>query len=352
MGDTFLNSEYYNTKSPRSFGGVSRLRRNTAFSKQETRQWLHNQDTYTLHKPIRRHFKRRQVTVGGINQQLQADLIDIRNLKKYNDNVSYLLTLIDVFSRYATVYTLKDKSSHSLVSVFKKMFSSSTPPFKVQTDQGGEFKNKLVKRVFKNAGVDIFSSKNEDIKASVIERFNRTLKERIYRYLTKHNTKRYIHVLNNIVESYNNSYHRSIKRAPSQVNFKNQEDVWHILYHKPNILKHSDLTSGDRVRVSKIKNTFEKGYLPNWTSELFTISTVVYRTNPRTYILKDDNGDLLEGTFYSQELQKVGDKQLYRISSVLKTRVNKGKKELLVEWLGYPTSFNSWIPHNNIEIYN
>ena len=346
-----MKKVYYDSKSPGSYGGVDRLKRNTKHSKQTVIDWLQTQDTYTLHKPIRRNFTRRRVNVGGINQQLQGDLIDVRNLKPDNDGVSFLLTLIDVFSRVAYVAPLQNKSGLSMVKAFTDYFSVNKPPLKIQTDRGVEFKNKLVQNLFKDKGVDFFVSKNEDIKASIVERFNRTIKEKIYRYLTYNNTTRYIDDLQNIVKSYNNSYHRSIKRAPFQVNFQNQEEVWQTLYHSPVQEKEVDLKEGDRVRISKTKGVFEKGYLPNWTMELFTISQVLYRTQPRTYKLKDDNGDELEGTFYPQELQRVANKEIYRISNILKSRRNKGQQEVLIEWLGYPSSFNSWIPATNIQTY-
>ena len=171
--------------------------------------------------------------------------------------------------------------------------------------------------MFKQHGIDFFVSNNDDIKASIIERFNRTIKDRIYRYLTKHNTKRYLDALPAFVKSYNNSYHRSIKRTPMQVNSTNQEDVWRTLYLVPVKEEKSYMKEGDRVRISKVKKTFEKGYLPNWTMELFTISRIFSKTKPQTYKLKDDNGDELEGSFYMQELQKVGNKEVYRISNIL-----------------------------------
>ena len=174
----------------------------------------------------------------------------------------------------------------------------------------------------------------------------------MYRFLTKHNTTRYIDALPDLVKSYNNSYHRSIRRAPSEVNFKNQEVVWRNLYLLPVDENIGELKEGDRVRISKVKKTFEKGYLPNWTMELFTISRILHRTKPRTYKLKDDNGDELEGSFYLQELQKVSDQEIYRISNILQHRRNKGRKEVLIEWMGYPSSFNSWIPASNITTYN
>ena len=109
---------------------------------------------------------------------------------------------------------------------------------------------------------------------------------------------------------------------------------------------------GDRVRISKARRTFKKGYLPSWTEELFTISRLK-KTTPPTYVLKDDNGEELEGTFYQEEVQKVGDKQLYRIETLLEHRPGAGgQREYLVKWFGYDSTFNSWIPQKALRQYS
>ena len=180
----------------------------------------------------------------------------------------------------------------------------------------------------------------------MVERFNRTLKERLWRYFTKTNSMRYLDVLPDLVRAYNHTFHRSIKRAPIEVNTKNQEDVWFQLYGGGKKREsRPKLKVGDRVRISKTRRVFKKGYLPSWTRELFTVHTVI-NTHPVTYTIKDDHDEVLKGTFYEQELQKVGDKEEYQIEAVLDQRVGKkGQREYLVKWLGYDTSFNQWIPH-------
>ena len=99
---------------------------------------------------------------------------------------------------------------------------------------------------------------------------------------------------------------------------------------------------GDYVCISKAKQHFAKGYMANWTEELFTIVDV-HRSDPPVYRLVDWHGDRLDDTFYEPELQKVivPACKTYRIESELSRR-NNGR-EVLVKWLGYPESFNSWI---------
>jgi hypothetical protein len=109
-------------------------------------------------------------------------------------------------------------------------------------------------------------------------------------------------------------------------------------------------TEGDRIRIVQARQTFKKGYTPGWTEELFTVSRV-NMTNPITYVLKDDGGEELKGAFYKEELQKVGDKQVYRVESVLQERRRGGGTEYLVKWFGYNSSFNSWISDKHISRY-
>lgn len=354
MMNKMLKDVYYNVKRPGSYGGVDSLSRVSRDVKKNTiKKWLEGEDTYTIHKPIKRKFRRRKVITGGINHQFQADLVDLQNIKKGNNKTNYLLTCIDVFSKYAYVIPLKDKTGKSITIAFKKIFKQLfRPPYYLQTDAGKEFLNSIFQKYLKDQKVKHFVTWNQATKSSVVEIFNRTLKSRMFRYFTKHSTKRYIDILPYLVKSYNNTYHSSIKLAPIQVNKNNQEEVWQRLYG-------SDYHPSDpnpfpvrtRVRISKAKGLFEKGYLPNWTQELFTVDKVLYRTNPITYKVIDDAEDVLRGTFYKEELQRVTEKEVYRIANILKKRRVKGVKQYLIQWLGYPRSFDSWVRAKDVQHY-
>ena len=254
----------------------------------------------------------------------------------------FLLTVIDVFSKRAWCVPLKNKSASSLVTALKGLLVNIAPTT-LQTDKGLEFLNRSVRRLLKEHGVHHFSTHNEETKASIVERFNRTLKTRMWRYFTKYQTVRYIDALQDFVQSYNDTYHRSIGMAPSQVNAANQEEVWQRLYgHDGKGVPKFKVD--DRVRISKAKRRFEKGYMANWSEELFTIREV-HASDPPVYRLVDDLGEVLDGTFYEPELQKVlvSKDKLYRVESVLQRRKVGKRTEALVKWYGYPTSFNSWI---------
>ena len=368
--DQKLSRQYYDPQRPGSFGGVEALRRHAVsadgkqrrrrqrqqqqqqrLSRQQVQEWLSGQDAYTLHKPVRWRFPRRRIVVGSMDQQWQADLIDVKNLKKQNDGFTFLLTVIDVLSKYAWVVPLKDKMGASLIRAFETIFEERQPMY-LQTDKGTEFTNKAFQQFLKRRGVIFFVTQNEDIKAAIAERFNRTLKEKMWRYFTRNNTSRYVDVLPSLVKAYNRSHHRSIKRAPIEVTKDNQEDVWQTLYGtSQKQQKQPRFKAGDRVRISKARKTFRKGYIGSWSEELFTVSRLL-QTAPITYKLKDDHGEELEGTFYPQEIQKVQDKTVFRVERVLdRRRALNGAVEVKVKWYGYPDSFNSWVPEKHLQTY-
>ena len=337
-----MREVYFDPKRVGSYGGVEGLRRVTRLPRKVVQEWLSAQDAYTLHKPARRHFKRRRVIVSGMHQQWQADLVDMSKVKKDNEGMAFILTVIDVFSKVAWCVPMKNKSAASLVAALQSTFFDAWPKT-LQTDDGKEFRNKSVQALLRRYDIHHFSTHNAETKACVVERFNRTFKSRMWRYFTRRQTWRYIDILPALVRSYNNARHRSIGMAPLQVNAKNQEKVWQRLYgHDGKGVP--KLHVSDRVRVSKYKRTFEKGYETNWSEEMFTIHEV-HPSDPPVYRLRDDLGEVLEGTFYELELQKVSvpvDK-VFRVEEVLQRRTVGRRKEALVKWFGYSSRFNSWI---------
>ena len=293
-----------------------------------------------LHKPVRRKFKRRRVLVSGIDKIWAADLADMQAFSKFNRGIKYLLAVIDIFSKYGYLVPLKDKTGKFLASALKTIFKERKPE-KMWVDKGKEFYNKDVKEL-----IELNSTKNEE-KSSVVERWIRTMKERMWKYFTDNNTSVYIDILPDLVEDYNNTRHSSIKMTAVEASKKkNEHTVCKNLY--PDRLKNIDINPkfsiGDKVRISKKKKTFEKGYTTRWTEEIFTI-TKINHTSPVTYKITDLNGEEIEGSFYEPELQKTS-QQLFRIEKV----IEKGKNKSLVKWKGYSDDFNSWV--NNKDIVN
>ena len=256
-----------------------------------------------LHAPIRRKFKRRRVFVYNIDDIWSADLKDMQLLSKFNKGYKYLLTVIDVFSKYAYVAPLKTKSSEEVINAFKSLFKEGRKPKKLWTDMGTEFTNNRMKEFLSKNNIELYHVFNEG-KACVVERFNRTLGEMIQKHLTSTNSSQYINVLNQLLNDYNNKYHTSIKMTPFEASDPNNtSEVFKNLYPPVDIDTKQPFKVGDRVRIYRYKSLFEKGYKPNWTKEIFIVTEVV-KTNPITYKIKDLNDEPILGTFYRQELAK------------------------------------------------
>ena len=247
------------------------------------------------------------------------------------------------------VVPLKDKTGPTLVEAFKVILTYGRKPEKIMTDQGTEFLNKNFRALMKEEDIELYNTYNET-KASIVERLIRALKTKMWRYFTAKKTMRYVDMLLDLVYSYNHSVHRSIKTKPVDVTAENEKKVWHTLYDDHNVVKNVryKFKIGDQVRISKMKRTFEKGYLPNFSKEIFTISKQIPR-DPPVYKLKDLDGEELKGTFHEKELQKIikGD-DVYEIEKILKKRGRSNNVHYLVKWLGYPNKFNSWVPASEI----
>ena len=218
---------------------------------------------------------------------------------KFNRGVNYLLAIIDVFSKYGWMIPLKDKTGKSVAALLESIFKERKQE-KMWVDKGKEFYNKDVKN-----SIELYSTENEE-KSSVVERWITTMKEKMWKYFSAKSTNIYIDVLPYLVKEYNNNRHSSIKMTPTNASKKENElRVWRNLY--PNNLEIKDIkpkfSVGDKVRISKKKKTFEKGYTTRWTEEIFTI-VEVKRTSPVTYRIVDLNREEITGTFYKPELQK------------------------------------------------
>ena len=292
-----MNVLYNDLASSTGLASVKRLYEHVK-NKKLAEEFLKTQDSYTLHKPVVRKFRRRKYVVKGMNDLVQMDLADMASLSKWNGGVRFLLIWIDCYSRYLRVVPLKDKSGPTVTAAVRSLLKEQKPAH-IQTDKGTEFLNQGLRQLFKDQQVNFYTTQDPDTKAAFAERVIRTLKSRLYRYLTLKNTKRYIDVLQDLVTSYNSSKHRSIGMAPKDVTGKliNRNAT-------PKIYKPHKFKLGDRVRIPLEKTTFARGYTPNWTTEYFYISELLH-TDPPTYKIKDGNGEPILGSYYEPELQAV-----------------------------------------------
>lgn len=346
MNET-LNSFYYDPKNSAGFSSIKKLSEATGVSEKRVKEWLKAQPTYTLHRLARKKYPTRRYVVHDLDEQWQADLADVALIAKQNNGYTFILTVIDIFSRYAWARPLKNKSGKEVAAAFKDIFREGRIPKRIQTDQGKEFENRDVARLFREHNIELFSVKSA-YKAAMVERFNRTLKTKLWKYFTMSLKQEWTKVLQDVVYSYNNSVHRMIGRKPASINRENAHELREREYAKQKEKKRknekTDIKVGDKVRISKVKSVFEKGYLPNWTEEVFTVESINRKYSPITFKLKDYNGEVIEGSFYRHEIQPVTQKDdTFLVEKVIRTERRRGEPWCLVKWVGYPASMNSWV---------
>ena len=249
------------------------------------------------HKPIIRKFDKRKVYSQFKDNIWGVDIADMQSLSRKNKGIKYLLRAIDLYSKYPFVIPLKDKKGISIVIAFNKIIKQSNrKPNKIWVGQGGEFYNNVFEKWLSDNDINMYSMYNEG-KSVVAERFIRTLKNKLYKHMTATGKNVYYDVLDDVVNKYNNTKHSTIKMKPIDV--KNNKRGY-IDEHNE---KDSKFKVGDRVRISRYKNIFAKGYTPNRSKEIFIVDKI-NDTVPYTYNLKDLNDEEIIGSFYDKELQK------------------------------------------------
>ncbi len=354
--DKLLNRIYYDVKHPSSFGTAKALHEavnNPSISLNDVELWLSSQIPATLHATKLQKYKRNKVVVNSINEQWQTDLVDMSAFTKANSSFKYIVTVIDLFSKFAWAFPAKKKTPECIIAGFEKIFTKIRP-LSIQSDQGTEFCNAKFKSFLKSHHVRFFTTRNTEIKCAIVERFNRTLRNRMFKYFTAKGTRKFIDVLDQLLISYNGRVHSATGFAPKDVTEKDTEVIFKKLYgynSERELLKADSgdpkLKKGNSVRISYLAKPLDKGYYPNWTDETFEIAEAIKGHSKPQYVLKDHTGEKIEGKFYPEEIQKIeGD--LYRIK-ILKYRTKRGVREAFVSWVNYPDSANRWIPENQIQ---
>jgi len=306
MNSSTINSVYKKITSKGYLGSVRSLSKICGIKESEAQRYLRTQNSYTRHKARRTKFRRRRVVSPGMNYLWQADVVFLPKYKNENDGFSCLLTVIDVFSKFAYAIPMKSKSSIAVIAAFSKILSSTKHrPKTLECDQGTEFWSKMFQKWINQQGILMYHNYS-DFGSSVVERFNRSICTIISKHLTLTGQKRYIDDLPHLVRLYNQRVHSRTKYAPSKVNKYNEMDVWlesyKDLYSQP--IPKPSLKLYDRVRLDKTRGLFEKGYWPAYTSEIFEICEVISSV-PVTYRVRDMKGEIISGIFYSQDLSKV-----------------------------------------------
>ena len=307
--DKILQDYYYNLEHSSSLGRAETLMKYAKkygheLKEKDIDKWLRRQRPHSLHFPIKTKFKRNPIVSKFINHIWFADLIEIVDYKN-NDDFKYILAVIDNLSKKGFAEPLKNKQGETVKKALLKIFrDSGTKPMILVTDSGTEFTNRSLKRYLNWRKIKHLILK-DTTKASVVERWNQTIKNKLYKYLTAFNTMKFIDVLPKIVSNYNNTIHSRTKYKPNEVTEENQREVFRNLYRLKQTQEPGILSVGDEVRVILTRSKFDKGFKPNYSDEIFRIYKI-YRTSPYyKYRIKDDKNRLVRGSYYSKELMKV-----------------------------------------------
>lgn len=314
-----------------------------------------------LHRPARKNYARRRVIIKGIDDLWQADLLELQPHAKDNEGQRYILIVIDCLSKFVWYAGLKTKTGKDVAQGFENILIEAYPrrPRHLQTDQGKEFYNRIMKSLLSKYGINHYST-GSNLKACIVERVIRTLKTWLWKEFGIRGSYKWIDIFfTKIVYKYNHRVHRSIGMKPAEVEGEEKEArALGMLYPSDNNSSSSSQRRtrrrriipkyhvGDFVRISKRKGDFEKGYIPSWSTEIFKIAEV-RKTLPPTYILQDRwNNEDIKGGFYEEELQLTKYPDTYLIEKEIKKRGNK----VYVKWLGFDSRHNSWVNTDRLRL--
>ena len=360
--ERYLAKIYYDTRNPASYSGIEKLY------------------NYVKKKAIKK-FLNHKLEYGSVNKNLillidllediyqwDSDTANMVSYQKHNDNYSYFTVFIDIFTRYLFTFPLKTLTGVEMVVVMQEvMEKQQTKPKILRTDQGSEYKNKEVERFLSQEKIKHVFTYYET-KANYAERVIKTIKLKIFKHFTAKKTYRWIDELENITSAYNNSKHRTIKMTPTEAKGVNNYVLWRNQYHnistegngnnqfiktkrlKTKPFRNFKYKGGDRVKISFLKEKFDREYSQKWSTEVFTVIDRKFNQGFPMYILKDDKNDIIKSYFYEPELQLayIGEETEYKIEKIIKRRKRSKQQEILVKWKGWPEKFNSWIAEKSV----
>lgn len=358
-----LKNSYTTPGHPIAFSGITNIYKyyRGKLSIERIKDILSTIENYSLHREYKRgqrnpsysHFKR---------YQFQMDLVDIQELSSYNDGVRYIMTVIDTFTRYGFARLLLDKKASTVLSAFKSVLKEAKEKPKILVvDRGTEFNNREFIKFCNDNNIKIYTP-DSSVHAAYIERFNRTLQNLIYRFMTENETYRFISktlengtdekMFSKILETYNNRRHRMIGTTPllAETDKSRHTDIRLRMskYYSKIKTKKQIFKIGDTVRIAIQKGKFSRGYKEQSNLEIFKIYDIKKTSEIPMYFLETyDKSEKIKGGFYDFELTRVNF-ETFRIEKILKTRKFNGKTQHLVRWKGFNSNYDSWIEADNI----
>ncbi len=331
-----LEELYLNSKSPSGFTSASQLYRQAKseglkLSHKQIRKWLESQDLFTAYKPAVRRFLRRRVIARGYMDVIDGDVAFLDKLEKENDGIKYWAVFICVFSRQCWVYAMKDKTAETMLQKIKQFLKDS--PIQMNTlrvDYGGEYSASIIQEYLESREIYLQFARNPP-KSNYAERLISSLKNRVYKYMYAKQTNRYIDHLDEIVQAYNDAYHRGIKRSPSSIGKHNEVQIFMEQYVPKTPRKTPvkfKLKKNDLVRLVYPKETFARGFYQKFSEAIFVVKQR-FATHPPTYKIKDQKGLDVGSVFYEPELSLVRgslDTIQFKVEKILQRRTRKTKK--------------------------
>lgn len=327
MSDKQLASLYYDPEI--GLGGVNRLfeaakNKGLAVTRKQISEFVKNQQVSQLHqeKPSKTEYL--HINSPEIDARWQADLIDLPKLSDANNGYRYILSVIDIYSRYGWLIPTKNKDGNSIQKAFQEIFRDNQPPSEtLTTDSGTEFTNKTVQALLAKEEVKHYTSQTGDHnRLGMIERFNRTVKTLLARYMSATGSRNWVNVLPLIAKNYNNQVHSSTDMKPSEVK---EGDIKLSTEQNPKALeKYEDFNVGDKVRILVTKNVFAKGYDPKWSNNVFIIKGL----RGFSYELYSEDGLLQKKVYKPHELQKVS--KISKVPRLLKEAASLRNTDLII----------------------
>lgn len=298
-----------------------------------------------LHKPARRNFPRRRTVIKGWGDLFQADIAEMQAYSKQNNGYRYILVVIDCHTKFVWTQGIKNKTAICVTKALRKILRRAgyRPNF-LQTDHGREFYNRRMSALLQENNISHYSTYSSK-KAAIVERVIRTLKSKLYKQFSLQGNYRWRHILQNITDSYNDTWHSTIRMKPNEVTKSTKVQ---LPWTKKSVKRRKQLYKfkvNDIVRISCHKHAFDKSYHPNWSNENFKVYKL-QKTDPPTYLLQDMTGTPIKGCFYEQELQRTRHPDVYLVEKVIRRRRKDNK--VYVKWLGFDKKHNSWVDANNI----
>jgi hypothetical protein len=334
---------YYDIGHPAALSSVQKLKDASGLTHTQTRDFLSAQNVYTLHRPRRKHFQRRQMIAYAPRDCAQMDLMDMQAYSRQNGGYKYVLVYQDIFTKKVHYVPLKSKRPEETIRALKIIFREGKPAI-LGSDFGTEFVNVKVDAFLKKQNVKLYHTYS-GVKMAIAERHIRYLRSMVQKIMYHTGSKHYIPYLKHIQAAYNNTKHTSTGMEPNKVTPQMSGQIFMKLFgkrlSKPQRFKFS---VGDTVRISLNKGIFSKESDQNWSSEVFHVKRILL-TNPPTYVVQDWQNKEITGGFYEAELQKIRQTDdYYDVDKVLRKRKRKdGTLEYFVSFRGYPPSANQWV---------